>query len=679
VVATGSAEGAAIWDVTTRALRWSVAGAFHRGMAAAPPGSVALLVGWTEERVHMWRPGHDPALTTLPVTWEPGRQPITCATVLRSGTGSLLVAVAAGGRVTLWDATTDELLDIIEPKDTVNLQLATLCPPGGEDTLLVTTGLSYRTAVVWRPSTGARPWPLGEVPLCAASWTGAHGSFLVLGYLDGSVGIWHPDMPDTMRPVGTMSFTIQDIVVGPAGSPNPIVIAIDRVGAAKSWTVADLAPGPVISARQAHCADIGELSGGQPYLALGGNSGADIWRLDATDTAERGLHDSDALRLIRLPEPESLVLTAGEDGAVRVWDEADGTVRTLAVPTGALNDIVCWRDGSTPVVAVTAVDRLLLFDAVTGAVHGNHRIPAGPHRMAPLVTGDGVVVAAAARTRLYFLSPDAPTPWFFDLPMCYPGVTTEQTTTQRSITALTWVACPGQAPELMVATAGGMALALRLGDRAVEEVRGLTNDMGVIITAHVVAEPDQPPVVVLGSLDGQLRVVDVATASVIQDLTRDDARIAGATTVRRRSGELVLVTTHCDRDVRHVTGLRIWDLSSGTQQHGITRPGGTGDSFIGSPKAGQTAAGTPYVGYLVEDGVEMTFLDDVPRQVHLPLPVTANDLYVSSHTLYVAGGGGYLALRVNEHSVDSPNRVSHTAKEGVAGGTPVQGHHLGPR
>ena len=69
---------------------------------------------------------------------------------------------------------------------------------------------------------------------------------------------------------------------------------------------------------------------------------------------------------------------------------------------------------------------------------------------------------------------------------------------------------------------------------------------------------------------------------------------------------------------------------------------------------GQIAAGMPFVGYLVGDGVEVTFLDDVSRQIHLPLSATANDLCVSSHTVYVAGDGGYLTLRVNDHGVGNP-------------------------
>lgn len=645
VVVAGGTDGAAIFDATTRALRASVAGAFYRGIAVSPPGSAELLVvGWTEARVDLWRPGGNPTLETLPVEWEPGRQPVTCAAVLRSAEGDLLVAVAAGGVVTLWDATDGGIVDMVEPADVVNLQLAALCPPEGEDTLLVTTGLSYRTAMVWQPSTGARAWALGEVPVCAVSWTGAHGSFLALGYLDGSVRLWRPDPPEALETVGEMSFTLQDVVVGPAGAAAPLIVAIDRIGAAKSWTLPDLAPGPGVSARQPHSLDIGELRTGRPYLAIGGNRGADVWRLDAVDSAPRGLHGGDALRVARIDAPTPLVLTAGDDGAVRVWHERDGRATTLAVPTGGVNDMVCWTEGDTAVLAVTAVHLLLVFDASTGTLRSEHQIPAGPNRMAHLLTEAGAAVASAARTRLYLLDPTDPKPWWFDLPMCYPGTREERTTTARSITALAWVDAADT--ELVVATGGGMALALRFGERTVEEVRGLAEGMGVILTAHVVAEPGQPPLVVLGSIDGQLSVVDVVSGAVVHDLTKDDARIAGATTVRTASGRSVLVTTHCDRDVRRVTGLRVWDLTTGVQQHGIIRPGGPGDPYLGPPHPGRTADGIPFVGYLVDDGVEVTLLDENPRRIHLPLSVTANDLCVSGDVLYVAGGGGYVAVRV---------------------------------
>jgi hypothetical protein len=147
-----------------------------------------------------------------------------------------------------------------------------------------------------------------------------------------------------------------------------------------------------------------------------------------------------------------------------------------------------------------------------------------------------------------------------------------------------------------------------------------------------------------------LRVYEVLRGSRILDLTKDDARIAGATTVTLPSRGRFVVTTH---DGHNATGLRVWEPGEARQSRSVVRRPGGGGAFIGPPVAGATGAGRPFVAYIVEDGVELFWLDqetdqetDQASTVHLPLPITANDLDVAGDTVYVAGGSGYLALRV---------------------------------
>jgi WD40 repeat protein len=590
VVIAAGPGGAAIFDTTTRAQRASTEGAFQRGVAVSPPDSAELLiVGWTEERIDLWRPDRDPVPETLPIEWEPGAQPITSAAVLRSGDGGKLVAIAVGGEVLLWDAEEAGIVDLIRPSDTVNLQLTALCPDDGDDTLLLTTGLSYRTAAVWRPSTGTQDWTHGEVPVCAAGWTGGQDSFFALGYLDGSIRVWRPDSTDDLEDVGELSFTVQDIVVGPPGATEALIIAIDRIGVARSWRVADKLPGPGVSARQSHSIDAGRLRSGRPYLAIGGNRGAEVWRLDARAGSRTGLHDGDATRLLHISGADPLVVTAGDDGTLRIWHERDGRSAALDIPSGGINDMAQWREDEADIVAISAVNLLIEFDATTATRRRTHELQAGPTHLARVSTPGRTILAAAARTRLYFLDSTATEPWWFDLPLCYPGTWTERTTTARSITSLTWTENLTGGPELVVTTQGGMAVALRPGERHVDEFRGLADGMGIILVSHIFDGADGP-CVVLGSRDGQLRVVDIASGRLVHDLTKDDARIAGAITVQTGPDRSVLVTTHCDRDVHQVTGLRIWDLEAGVQQHGVMR-GASGDPYIGPPRPGPYSAG----------------------------------------------------------------------------------------
>jgi hypothetical protein len=170
--------------------------------------------------------------------------------------------------------------------------------------------------------------------------------------------------------------------------------------------------------------------------------------------------------------------------------------------------------------------------------------------------------------------------------------------------------------------------------------------MPAVVVLHPYPTDGNTAQMLAGSINGHLRVYDVLRGSLILDLTKDDARIAGAATVALPERGWFVVTTH---DGHNATGLRVWEPGIARQSRSVVRRPRGGSAFIGPPVAGATGAGRPFVVYVVEDGVELLWLDQGTGQaspVHLPLPITANDLDVAGDSVYVTGGSGYLALRV---------------------------------
>ena len=643
VVAAAAADGARIWDATTRALRGQADVNFGRGMVLGRRGGTAFLAGWSDDQVAIWdtRSGSDPL--ALPIRWEPGEQPITAVTVVRDITGSDLLAVAAGGKVSLWDPATGRQTDFVDlPAGEFNLQLASLQPSRPDGWLLVTSGLNDRRALLWRSSDGLRAWPFQDVPICTASWSGAFGDQMLLGYSTGSVGLWNCQVGEPPRQIQGTGMTMLAAEIGPAGSENPAAVAIDVFGEIRVWDLNSVSRSVTLSGSTPHALAMGSLREGGRYLVVGRNNGADLWRLDeaAQDWAAHDLHDNDAQRIVALghdgPAP---FVTAGNEGRLQVWYGRSGRVVTaLPIPTGYPHDVITWTsDEDTRLVAVTSAAFLLVFRITPSPLQLMTRELDSPGRMAYLDQQGTGLLAIADRQRIHIVEPASHQVRHLPVP-------DERTRSAaaRNVVSLAWVRPPGSDPVLIAGTQGGMVVTWPLRNGEFEEPSVLAGDMTTIVVLHPYPGGGGS-LVLAGSTTGQLRVYDVLEERQVFDLTKDDARIVGATAVPSAG---VVVTAHI---ADNANGLRVWAPQTGTQLRSVVRQSADGNAYTGTPRAGATALGRPFVVYATEDGVELLWLDrpaGAEPAVRLSLPVTVNDVDVLDDLVYIAGGGGYLQLQI---------------------------------
>lgn len=85
----------------------------------------------------------------------------------------------------------------------------------------------------------------------------------------------------------------------------------------------------------------------------------------------------------------------------------------------------------------------------------------------------------------------------------------------------------------------------------------------------------------------------------------------------------------------------MWNIENGRRLRTVMHPAITGDVFVGAPRTGRTVAERPYAVYVVEDGVELLWLDDPAgneEPIRLLLPFTAGDIATEDGVVFVAGG-----------------------------------------
>jgi WD40 repeat protein len=452
VVVAAGPDGARVFDVTTRAVRAQMVADLGRGIALGhyTDGSV-FLAGWTDDQVRVWNPTTDTDPLALPVRWEPGRQPITSVVVVRNAAGSDLLAVAAGGRVRLWDSATWQQVDTLELGDAINIQLASLQPTRRDGQLLIATGLSDRSALLWRSSRGVHDWPLPDVPACSATWSDPSGDKIVLGYVTGAVELWDGDEKAQPKRLQESGMSVQEVIIGPDDAAAPAVVAIEVTGQIRLWNLDDPSRGSTLSGSFPHSLTMGSLRDGGRYLSVGRNNGADLWRLDEVRDAleEDGLHNNDAQRIVLLDRGSpSRFVTAGDDGRLRVWDEVDGRPRrSLAIPTGYPSDLTAWRtNGGEERVAVTAAHLLRIYDASSGELRLERELSA-PGRMSYLDLPGGGLLAVADRQQVHVVDTATGDVRSLLVPDRRPGTEESRTEAARNVLALCWApsAGPGQA------------------------------------------------------------------------------------------------------------------------------------------------------------------------------------------------------------------------------------------
>lgn len=659
VVATAGRDGGVrVWDATTRALRAEHPVDFRRGLVhGVGADGEAFLAGWTDEHVGIWRPGRTDEVLVLPVEWEPGRQPITTATVVRDRDGTDVLAVAAGGRVTVWEPDTGRLRHTVDLDAAFNIQLAALQPDRADGVLLITTGLHSKEALLWRSSIGTRPWPFPEVPVCTASWEGEGGSGIALGYVSGAVDLWNGDEHTPPRRLQDAGMSVHAVHVGPAGVPRPAIVAVDSVGRIRVWEWGPGRDSTTLVGSTAHALAMGALRQGGRYVAVGHNSGADLWRLDevSQDPEAYDLHDADA-HLIAVDGVSADFATLGDDGRIHLWSARSGrSVGALPIPTGHPFAVVGWSGPDGGRIAVTSSTLLQIFALEPGTGVLLERELTAPGRLAVLERPGRVLLAAADRRQVRVMDPATGDMCDLDVPAATPSGR-PLSEAARNVISLAWVSTPGSDPVLVAGTQGGLLVRWSWSeDGPARALPPLAEELGMVTVVMPVPGGDGMRVLA-GDTHGGLAVYDAVDGSLVHDLSRDDARVVGATVVA--ASPPVVVTGHSADDA---CGLKVWNPETGGQSGAVVHRSRAHDAFVGPPRAGRTADGRPFVVYAVEDGVELLLLDRPSHDtapVRLLLPFTVNDVTVQGDMVYLAGGGGYLMLTVSCPAAEADLPVS---------------------
>ncbi|MEE1782186.1 TIR domain-containing protein [Streptomyces sp. SP17BM10] len=326
VLATGSADGTVrLWD--------PVSGACRHRLDVHPDGvwpvslrrdSRLLATGDAEGTVTLWdtvsgRPLHHLPGHTAPVY-----------TAVYSPDGTLLVTGDAGGDVRLWEVDTGRLVTALE-RHHGPVYRARFSPDG---TLLATGDGGDPTG----PGPTADPGP--------------------------AVGGRHPTTGGTVRLWDTATWHLRRTLTGHTGRvytlafhpDEPLLASGDTSGQVRLWDTAGGAPGELLTGCAGavyqvafHTAPDG--SGAGALLAAGDSAGTvRVWQLGGGHGAATGPDVAAAVPLRRQPQehhgsvwackfrphggPEgsdsgTLLVTGGNDGAVRLWDAATGQSRRL--------------------------------------------------------------------------------------------------------------------------------------------------------------------------------------------------------------------------------------------------------------------------------------------------------------------------------------------------------------
>lgn len=153
--------------------------------------------------------------------------------------------------------------------------------------------------------------------------------------------------------------------------------------------------------------------------------------------------------------------------------------------------------------------------------------------------------------------------------------------------SLAWVSTPGSDPVLVAGTQGGLLVRWSWSDDGpARALPPLAEKLGMVTVVMPVPGGDGMRVLA-GDTHGGLAVYDAVGGSLVHDLTRDDARVIGATVVA--ASPPVVVTGH---SADGGCGLKVWNPETGGQSGAVVHRSRAHDAFVGPPRA----AGRPTVG-----------------------------------------------------------------------------------
>uniref|UniRef100_A0A452DVN1 Transducin beta like 3 n=1 Tax=Capra hircus TaxID=9925 RepID=A0A452DVN1_CAPHI len=293
-------------------------------------------------------------------------------------TGQHLFCVC-GTRVNIFDVASGAVLRSLEQEDQEDITAFDLSP---DDKVLVTASRALLLAQwAWREGSVTRLWKAIHTAPVATMAFDPTSTLLATGGCDGAVRVW-----DVVQSYGTHHFRGSPGVVA-AHSPAPLVAfhpdptrlllfssATDT--SVRVWSLQERSCLAVLTAHYSAITSLTFSADGHTMLSSGRDKICVVWdlrSLQATRTVPVFESVEAAVLLPEEPAPELGVkstglhfLTAGDQGALRVWEAASGRCvhaqQRLPGPGRELTHCALARAASL-LLSVTADHNLLLYDA----------------------------------------------------------------------------------------------------------------------------------------------------------------------------------------------------------------------------------------------------------------------------------------------------------------------------
>jgi WD40 repeat protein len=329
------------WTVETRDPRGPV-----RAVAYNPDGSRLAAAG-DDGTVRVWEAGtlrlvramvgHDGAVRTA--AWSPG--------------GDYLASGGDDGTVRLWEAHTGRLLRTLRGH-TGAVHAVAWSPDG----TTLASGSQDTTVRRWEVADGRPQGPLLDhpQPVLAVAWS-PDGKTLATAGRDKTVWLWETTSGRLLRPLAEHGFPRVNAL---AWSPDGKVLAsAGQDGTVRRWDSAGK-PLPPITPGLPVFALAWSPRGGR--LATGTIKGVQTWEASGQLRHTLRGHEGSALGIAWTTDGVTLA-SAGLDGTVRVWEDADGKPAGLIRGHPAGSAAVAWAPGAYELAVSGFEDsRLLLWD-----------------------------------------------------------------------------------------------------------------------------------------------------------------------------------------------------------------------------------------------------------------------------------------------------------------------------
>jgi WD40 repeat protein len=391
--------------------------------------------------------------------------------------------------------------------------------------------------------------------------------------LDGTVRLWDPETGQELRAI-TGHADVSSVVFSPDGT---MLASAGVDGTVQVW---DPATGKELHTLSGHSSAVTSVafSPDGALLASGSLDGTVRLRIAATgeELHTRIRHAGQVWAAVFSPDG-TMLASVGDDGAVRVWDPATGeVVRTLAAPGGRAASVAFSPDGT--MLAGAGDDGVRLWNPTTGEEIGPLPAPTGwatavlfsPDgrtlaslsggriRLRDLATGEEryVLIGFSGRAQAMAFSPDGTTL----ASAGDSGVRLWNPTTDEEVNVLT---APGgsatavlfSSADTLLASAGFDGTVRLWNPASGEELRTLTGHSSTVIS--VAFSPDGT-LLASGSLDGTVRLWNPASGEELRTLSDHSGMVTSV--AFSPDGTLLAAAS---------SGVHIWDLATGEEQHAL--------------------------------------------------------------------------------------------------------------